>query len=289
MAAFLFLLALGLAGLRWYVLLRAQQVGLRLKSCLRIGVLSSFSSLLLPSAVGGDAVRALMVTRAVRGQQRSVAALWSIAIDRVVGLLGLLLLIVLSAILAWPFVAESSRLRSAATAALVGLLFVMLGVAVGISRRVHRSDLFLALGRIPKVGPVILQISEAMLAYRRRALTLLGALVISVVVHGLYVSVLRLLGLGLVGDLVPTNVLMVVVPLALAAGTLPLTPGGIGVTEVAIDEILEWVGYADSGVLVVMLQFRVIQAVLAVCCFASLGLWSHESSVDRGDPGPEGE
>ena len=286
LGAIVLLAALCLAAFRWFLLLSAQGSEISLAACLRIGLITSFSSLVLPSAVGGDAVRAVLVSRSTREQDGQVAAIWSIVVDRVIGLLGLLALVVLTSVVAWPSIAGTIELRAVALGSTAAFALLVATLGLGLSRRLSDSKLVTALHDLPRVGSSFRQISQAMLSYRRRSAVLLAGVALSVVVHGSYVGVLRILGLGVLGDPVPVEVVWQVVPLALAAGALPLTPGGVGVTEVAIDEMLGVAGYPDADVLPVMLQFRAIQVVLAIACALGLVLW-RRGVASKDDQPPE--
>ncbi len=75
--------------LRWYVLVRAQGLPFRLRDSLRLGFIGVFFNLLMPSAVGGDLVKAFLLARE---QRRRTVAVATVLVDRLIGLVGLVLL-----------------------------------------------------------------------------------------------------------------------------------------------------------------------------------------------------
>lgn len=86
-AVMLVLVALIIGACRWWRLLRKADVHLDLSSLGRVYTVSTFSNTFLPTAVGGDVTRALLVAR--RGPLLTRTAL-TIVVDRVGGLVGLI-------------------------------------------------------------------------------------------------------------------------------------------------------------------------------------------------------
>jgi uncharacterized protein (TIRG00374 family) len=79
--------ALTIGALRWRRLLTAAEVPLSLRSLARVYSVATFSGTFLPTAVGGDVTRALLVTR--RGALLTRVVM-TIVVDRLGGLVGLL-------------------------------------------------------------------------------------------------------------------------------------------------------------------------------------------------------
>lgn len=86
-AVVLVLIALVVGGWRWWLLLRKAQVSLPVPSVARIYAISTFSNTFLPTAVGGDVTRALLVVR--KGPLLMRVAM-TIIVERAAGLYGLL-------------------------------------------------------------------------------------------------------------------------------------------------------------------------------------------------------
>jgi uncharacterized membrane protein YbhN (UPF0104 family) len=82
-------LLLDLAGqflnaLRWYILLRSQQVAIRFSESLKISFAGAFASNFLPSTIGGDVIRLVNINRYTSKEGLSLA---SIILDRLVNVL----------------------------------------------------------------------------------------------------------------------------------------------------------------------------------------------------------
>src|SRR6516162_7180388 len=95
MVAMLILLYIqsGVTTWRWNLLLRAQEIRLPFRRAFGLTMIGLLFNVAIPGAVGGDLMKGYYITRATGGRRSSAAT--SILLDRVVGLLGLLLLAVL--------------------------------------------------------------------------------------------------------------------------------------------------------------------------------------------------
>ena len=95
--AFLVALAIFSAGafltfIRWFVLVRAQDLPFTMASAFRLGMIGLYFSAFLPGSVGGDIVKAVAIARE---QSRRTVAVATVILDRVIGLCGLFWLVTL--------------------------------------------------------------------------------------------------------------------------------------------------------------------------------------------------
>src|ERR1051326_6476368 len=72
--------------IRWYVLVRAQDLPFTLRDAVRLGLIGYFFNTFLPGSVGGDLLKAAFIARE---QERRTVAVSTVLIDRGVGLWGL--------------------------------------------------------------------------------------------------------------------------------------------------------------------------------------------------------
>ncbi len=70
---------------RWYFLVRAQDLPFTLRDALRLGLVGNFFNIFLPGSVGGDLLKAAFLARE---QERRTVAVSTVLIDRGVGLWG---------------------------------------------------------------------------------------------------------------------------------------------------------------------------------------------------------
>lgn len=83
---------------RWYILVRAQDLPFTVASAVRLGLIGAFFNLFLPGAVTGDLVKMVQLARA---QSRRTVAVATIIVDRVIGLCGLIWLMGLLGAVFW--------------------------------------------------------------------------------------------------------------------------------------------------------------------------------------------
>ncbi|HLW66086.1 MAG TPA: lysylphosphatidylglycerol synthase transmembrane domain-containing protein [Gemmataceae bacterium] len=255
-----YLLAAVLCGLnifatlvRWYVLVRAQQLPFSFGSAMGIGLVGYFFNTFLPGSVGGDLVKAAFIARE---QSRRTVAVSTVVIDRVVGLWGLVALIAAIGGIYWisdpSFIQSKPTLLicvSAAIAVVAASLAVwfLLGFlperrAIRFSERLHS---------IPRIGGILSEFWQAVWMYRNRGLSILVALLLSWASHLCWVSqfylcVLTFQPAGMPADMPSLAEHFLIVPMGMIAqGFIPL-PGGIGGGEFVFGELYRVLGHPEA-------------------------------------------
>jgi uncharacterized membrane protein YbhN (UPF0104 family) len=261
--------ALVLTLLRWYVLVRAQDLPFRVPDALRLGLIGFFFNTFLPGSVGGDIIKAAALARE---QSRRTVAVATVIMDRVIALWGLFWFMAvlggafwLSGSLEGPGGEQSKTIIEGAAAvvavSLVGWL--LLGLLPP-----HRAERFAGrLARLPKVGGSAAEFWRAVWMYRCRQRSVAAALLISWVgfvgfVGAFYCST-RTLWDGDAANPIPTFTQhFLLVPIGLIIMAMPLFPGGAGIGELGFGGLYAWFGCrAASGVLGSLVQ-RVISWLL---------------------------
>lgn len=230
-AQLLALLAIVLSFLRWRVLVLAFGIPFTVREALRLGFLGYLLNFISFGSVGGDVFKAILVARGKPEKRPESVA--SVLLDRAIGLMGLV-------ILAW-------------TCLVVFASDDMSGVLVGIRRGAGMlalasvAGLFAALfagtwfdrfidwwAGWPVVGETLARMARAVRQLRSQPHTLGLLLCMTITIHFLLASTVYLVSCGVYRQH-PTFVQhLMVVPPGMAAGTLPLAPGGIGVQEGAL-------------------------------------------------------
>jgi glycosyltransferase 2 family protein len=220
-AVILVVVALIIGAYRWWRLLRKADVPLGLSSLVRIYAISIFSNTFLPTTVGGDVTRALLVVR--RGPLLTRVAT-TIVVDRVGALAGLLGM-------AWISVAFQSATVS--HRALVFLAWVTGGMLIG--------SLLVLTAVLRGSGPVRAVIPRRLISAARQSRLLLrsyvGDPVTLVVLLVLSLIYQALISIQLVVLARAINVHLsfataaVVLALVTVATLIPISVGGFGVRE----------------------------------------------------------
>lgn len=221
--------------LRWLLLLRAAGNPIPTRSAARLFLVSSFVGSFLPAGLGGDAARAYGLARENTASSDAIA---SVAVDRLLGILSLVLMGVVGLLTWTPEGADGWRLGVA-----IGLLgAACLGVFwAGAWLRwlipAHRHEGFLTRR--------LLRLTDAVGRYRNHRSVLVHVFGWSIVVQLLRITQAYILGLGL-GMTVPFSYFLMFMPLGLLMLLLPISISGFGLPQGAIVWLLRPMGVADS-------------------------------------------
>lgn len=221
---------------RWYVLLRASDTPVTLKSSAWIFLVSSFVGSFLPAGVGGDAARAYALSRrTVRGSE----AVASVAVDRLAGMLSIVILGLIGLVL-W-----SGRMDEDVRAS-VWWLAVFVGAAVVAAVWCDHVLRVVMPGSMAgsTFGVRMVRLADAVARYRARPAALATVMLLSFGVQLLRILQAYLLGLGLGVD-VALGYYMVFMPVGLLMLLLPVSVSGFGLPQGVIVWLLRPVGVPD--------------------------------------------
>jgi len=248
--------------IRWWYLVRALDLPLRLSQALRIGFLGYLFNLAPMGIVGGDLLKAWMLARHQRGQRTKAFA--TVVVDRLIGLY-VLFVVATGAILLtgfWRLNEPNIRWISVATFAVTALGTLAIGVAL--SPAVTEGRAARALSRLPRLGAVVENAVDALRTYRGNPGVLAGSALMSVFVHGLFATGVFCIALGLPGDDLTLPMHWVVAPLAASTGVIPLVMGPLEfVLEYLYTHVPAQVTIVAGQGLVVALAYRLITVLIA--------------------------
>jgi uncharacterized protein (TIRG00374 family) len=218
-----------------------------------INQIGAFFNQVLPSSIGGDAMR---VWRLRGGGVRTGPAVASIVLDRVVALVGTTLIVIFGMWWTWDWI-EAIALR-------VGLAAIVLVVVAGVTvlliadqvPLVRRFTSRLGLGRLLQL-PVM---ARRVLLSRA---TMAPALALSVIIHlGVALSVWLLAdGIGVKLSWAEAGLL---VPVVILFSMVPITIAGWGVREGAMVVALGTVGVVSQDALAISVLFGIASAIAAL-------------------------
>jgi len=249
---------------RWCYLVRALGLPLRMRDALRIGFLGYLFNLAPMGIVGGDLLKGVMLARHQRGKYAE--ALASVFMDRAVGLYLLCVVASLGILVAGFWRDGTSQLRWVCHAVLVVTAISTAGVVLVLLPDYARGRTTRWIGRIPYVGPPLLQIVDAVQMYRRRMSVLGAAAVMSVAVHSLFVVGVSLIAAGLYDQVHSLGRHFVLSPLGALTQVIPIPAGHV---EASLHWLYAQVPLpngqmlaADEG-LMVALGYRIITVLIA--------------------------
>ena len=237
---------------RWWVLLAPVGPRLSVKTVMRIFFVSAFVGTFLPASVGGDAVRAYGLSKeGVRG----VDAVASVLMDRLLGVISILMIAVAGAFLARGLI--DIRALFPALALLTVLCMAALTVVFS-PRAAAGAARVLAL--LPRGRETGLRLVSAIQRYAALHLPMTNVLICSVAVQILRVLQTYCLGLAL-GLPVPMGVYFALVPIVLFIVLMPITINGIGTTQAGFVWLFGRAGVAGAPAFALSVLFLAIAVV----------------------------
>jgi glycosyltransferase 2 family protein len=210
---------------KWQVLLAPVGLAVRYSRILAFYYTGMFFNLFLPTIVGGDAVKAVLLTQETGAPARSTM---SVFMERNVGLLALLTIATTAAVFA-PRV-HIGGFSLMAICALLAIGFVSANIMLGYRTAYVLVDRLIALTPLRHLRARAASLYEAVARYRSAPGALVSATLLSFIFQFVVVGVVFLNARAL--DLeFPLSALAVFVPLISLGGMLPLTVNGLGVRE----------------------------------------------------------
>ena len=231
-----------LGGLRWYLLLRVQGFRLTLRRATCIFLIGLFLMNFTPGLIGGDAARAYYVIQ--EAPERKAQAILAVAMDRLMGLISLILLtaIVVACRHRWlAATAASSWLETVTLLILAGSVATLI-----FSVLVARLPWFSMLQKYPTVEAKAREISETFRAYRRHWQRMIQALVNTIIAHIFYFLTFYCAAraLGAFGS--PAGAawqgfwaIFSIMPIVNTLTALPISFAGIGIRESLFQVLLK--------------------------------------------------
>ena len=214
---------------RWHLFLRAQDISFGWWRELRVYMIGLFFNLFLLGSTGGDVVKIYYTLRETKTKKS--AALLSVLVDRMMGLLGLVAVTVLVIALRWK-----QMMASDVTRGLLLLLTAVMGAMLAMIFFGFLMDRFRLTEKIPHRMPMrktIVEYADAFSIYARDGGTLWATFALSMLSHILNFSVFYFAARALNAfegwqGLIDVFCIM---PIIMTIASLPISLSGVGVRE----------------------------------------------------------
>jgi uncharacterized protein (TIRG00374 family) len=235
----IFLVDIVLMGLRTSWLFRPLGMKLSVLKSTQLTLVSIFFSTFLPGAGGGDLVKLYYATRENAGFRTEVATV--LMFDRAMGFFAMLILPFFFMPMFLPLIQAVPALRTILVliaGVSIGLLAVFLLCAFNqsIFNFVTRES-----GAFSRWRKLACRVLETMRVYRQNPGALLSALLLSILAN-LSVIAITALAVLVLDPASLSSKICLVVPIGQAVNGLPLTPGGLGVGETALNALFNLTG-----------------------------------------------
>ena len=254
---------------RWWVLVRAQNIPLPLSDAIRLGSVGIFFNTFLPGSVGGDIIKAAFIARERKDQRATAVA--TVLLDRGIALWGLICFMVLAGTFFWAV----GQLDNRAAQRIVIVAAILVGVSLlgwflmGLLPEWRARKFAGRLARWPKVGHAFSEIWNAVWIYRCRQRTVALAIGLSWIAHlgflfTFFCCARTLFSAGEVPSLGEHYVLL---PIGMVIEAIPLFPGGAGIGELGYGGLYQLFGFAAANGVLMSLMQRVIKWIIGGFCY----------------------
>ena len=254
-----FLVDIFLMGLRTSWLFRPLGMKLTVLKSTELTLVSIFFSTFLPGAGGGDLAKLYYATKENTGRRTEVATV--LMLDRAIGFFAMLILPFFFVPMFLPLIQAVPPLRSIlilVACVSIGLLAAFLVCAFNQSIVDFLARESTPLPRWRKLGCRVLQTIRI---YGRNPGTLLSALLLSILAN-LSVIIITALAVLILDPANLSSKICLVVPIGQAVNGLPLTPGGLGVGETALNALFNLTGLRGGAE--AFLYWRVWKAMIGL-------------------------
>jgi uncharacterized protein (TIRG00374 family) len=269
-AVLIFTAAMILTLFRWYVLVRAQDLPVRARDALRLGMVGFFFNTFMPGSVGGDIIKAAFLAA---GQSRRTVAVATVIMDRVIALWALVGFVAFSGSIFWALgLLEGPAAATSARIILAAIAIVAVSVAVWVVMGYlpdKRAEKFAGrLERVPKVGTSAAEFWRAVWMYRRRQKSVAVVLAMAWVSHLGFVLAFYCCANALwspeLGGIPTLTQHFLLVPIGLVMQALIPTPGGAGAGEWGFGALYVLFGASEANGVLGSLVQRVINWTLGL-------------------------
>ena len=227
------------SALRWQCILKRCGAAISTTQTIRLTFVAQFFNQVLPSTVGGDAARIWFVARHGTGWSKAV---YSVAIDRIIGVFVLALIVVICIPESFALIANPLARAGLLTVGLSGVAVPAAFIALG-CRQWQLLHRFAILRYINAAANLAYDLFTSI----RRAAWIIG---LSVVIHALLIAAAWLIAKSVAVPLDPLHAVLVIPPVLLIAA-LPISIAGWGVRESAMVMAFAYSGLQQADGLLV--------------------------------------
>jgi hypothetical protein len=253
----LLIVPLTFMALRWWLLMRANGFDVPFGRIFAITYAGSFFNAFLPGGVGGDIAKAVMTAS---GQERKAAAVGTVLLDRIIGLVAMILMATVAVV---PFVTDV-RMRTPVIVVGALLLGMIVGYVVYFSRGLRESALGRWVkGRLP-FASVIRDLDGVMQTMRKTKATLAAALALSVACQAGTIVVVYLMARTMGITAATPGQFFLFEPIIFIITALPISMGGWGVQEGAYVLLFGLAGVAENEAIALSLMYKAGQVLMSL-------------------------
>ena len=254
-AAFLYLIIIFIACIRWYRLLCGQGVALPFFKTLEINFIGLFFNSFMPSMTGGDIIKAYYVSK--HAHQR-VEAATTVLIDRVVGMMALLAI----GTTAGFFVISDPKIGKAAISIIMFFLIIVIFNIIFFSKRIMKKFSFVwKIVKWEKAVNFLRRFYSAFYIYRSKKILLMEVFAMSIAMQLMFIMMNYQIALGM-GLNVSMKYFFLFIPIIAVISVIPITFAGWGLGESMYKNFFGFVGMSGDSSVTVSIVVRLITLIV---------------------------
>lgn len=258
--------AILLTFLRWYCLVAALRFQFTVRDAMRLGFIGYLFNFVAPGSVGGDLVKAALIAKEQPGRRATAVA--TVLLDRILGMLALFLIGAAAALMQWDAIQSNAKLKAIVGLLASGSVAGLLGLGLMMIPAVTQTRIWSRLAQLPVIGRLIAELVEGVRLYQTQRHVLFLALGISLVGHVGTISSFYFSARAICGDkFLPTYAQhLFFIPAAELVGIVPITPGGVGLLEEAVNAlyILSGAEKGSTTGLLTVLAYRAVTIAISL-------------------------
>ncbi len=239
---------------RWYVIVGALKLQLPVSSGIRWYLIGTFGNLFLPTAIGGDVIRAIGLSRETDEKPKVFA---SVLLDRLSGFAGIVIVAVAALLAGYRIIKDVS---------VIGAIAVMAALSLGVTGFLFNHRLYslacFFFNRLPRLKKSIMQMHYDVVLMKRERGRGLWAIAISCGSQIILALTYWLLVRGLHQE-VAFHYFLIFTPIVCVVTALP-SIGGLGVREVGWVYLLAKVGVPEGVAAGVSLIFYAYMIAIGI-------------------------
>ncbi len=261
----------GLTFIRWYHLVRGQNLPFTIKDALRLSFIGYLFHYVAPGVVGGDLVRGLMMAR--EQHARRAVAVATILLDRILGMVALFLVGSFASLFNLHYL-DQPEARLVIYGLWIGAASGLVGMGLMLHPSVPRWHWLRTLTKLPLVGHFIGEILDGVVLYQERRTVLVHAVLIGMAGHFGMLSSFYFCSRTFPGqiDFAPGywSHLVLIPGAEIAAVLLPL-PGGLGALEGAMQYMYVIAAFVSANTSPVLMSSDLAKNAMGAGLLTAMG------------------
>lgn len=234
LALILFVIATIIQAIRLHWLISANNMSLSIASSTKLTFIGLFFSTYLPGATGGDLIKIYYASKGNKGKRAEVITV--LLLDRFMGLFSLLTLPLILSPFFITHIAQSQLLQALLLISVFTAITIVCLTSIAIKINIANSRLLKLLEKAGKIGHLLSRMLATIHSFKDNLTTILKALAFSYLLQ--FLMVLSALAIAAATNAEQSEAsMLLLIPLGFLANSLPITPGGLGVGEAAMESL----------------------------------------------------